>query len=646
MIGTGTARTPSVRPLPQVAPPEAVDEFAAVLAVAEPRRDGSPRVGAAQHQARLLGQIVGLVPPLRGDRAAGRDLVGDVLHRAVVRGGHHHLVTGQLRLQLPHGPRVLLAAPGVLRAERVLGGTQFGQRAGPLGDEGGDDVPQHGRLARARRPVHGEDAAAGGAFPHSQFGEQAVHRELLAEHQRLTGVGRPPAQRRPAGGDSVQYEPGLVPHIPATPHVDAVRRGQIRLQGPPGPPPLDLARDVVEVVGDEAVQEVLRRRLGVAVLAHLHALDPRSVRRQIHGHPEAVREPRREGGDAVEGHGGRSDVLGKTRYGLRALRPLRAVFRAVGAAPGPAAASGVDRALRQRLRRLARRRLRRLSYDPADRLADRAACESGEAGDHTAGHRVGDQRSRHREEPAGAAAADPAAPHGQPPVAEIQHLLLARGRLVGEPVQPSLVGRPGRPGAPHRPGAGGQEDRVLEQQAVLVDREGHQRAVAPDPAVPVVLRRVGEDLAEHVPHPLDGVHPAVDGVLPDVLRPRQRQSRALLPRERSALLDREDLLGRLHRRHLLRAEQLHRPPEAHHIRPAPPSARIRRHPGRPLGSPRMDQRSQGRSPFSGTWAPPRTPALQFPTASEANVLTARANPPRSGPVPLEGPYSWASWWAA
>src|SRR5699024_9052805 len=107
--------------------PECRVERGSVASVAEPCGDQAPRglvpvawlvlvAGLGACRCGDAGEVVGNGDPPAIDRRTSGHLVGDVLDGGIVRRGHHHLETGELRSELTHAaPMTVVRSPAVSR---------------------------------------------------------------------------------------------------------------------------------------------------------------------------------------------------------------------------------------------------------------------------------------------------------------------------------------------------------------------------------------------------------------------------------------------------------------------------------------------------------------------------------------------------
>jgi len=256
---------PLVTFLPAFGPPDGVDEVLAVAAVAKPRGDQAP--GAAQRAAgthrppRQRGEVVDFLGPLAPgsvDCLARRDLQRHVLDRAIVAGRQHQLEPGQLGTKPVDDAPVGRRLPALwLGLERFRGVVQCRESLGPFGDQRRQEIPQHRRLAGAGRAVDRKQVAAGPGHR-----DRLVDGELLAQGQGPVRPRRPAAGRQAIGasGAANLVEPGAYVDVAAD--VELGSGTQVVAQGGADIARPDGGRHPREVIGDEAVEEVVLDRVG------------------------------------------------------------------------------------------------------------------------------------------------------------------------------------------------------------------------------------------------------------------------------------------------------------------------------------------------------------------------------------------------
>ncbi len=138
-----------------------------------------------------------------------------------------------------------------LPGKRVPRLGQLGQPPGPFDHDRGNDVTQHRRLARPRRPVDGEQAAVGTG--HSQH---TVDGELLAERQRMIGAAGPTTQRHLGRRGRAEHDLDSLPDVHPGGRVDLGVRTQILSQHGADRSSC-LFGHPAQVVRDHAVEEVV-----------------------------------------------------------------------------------------------------------------------------------------------------------------------------------------------------------------------------------------------------------------------------------------------------------------------------------------------------------------------------------------------------
>jgi hypothetical protein len=274
---------------PTLGPPDGVDEVLPVPAVAEPGGDESPgrliglgrgvsagAPGDAHRplcELRKVVEVPRLFAPGRVNRLAGGDLEGDVLYRAVVARGEHHLKARELGPKAIDDALVARRLPAVRLIEERIGGIgQFCQAFRAFGHEARNQVAQHRRLAGPGRSVDGEKMAGGTGHRHG-----LVDGKLLPERQRSVRAGGPATERDAIGigGATDLIESGT--HIDPAADVDLGARSQVIAQRGSDLSSTGGDGDASEIVGDEAVEEVLVDYVGAPprddVAANPDALD-------------------------------------------------------------------------------------------------------------------------------------------------------------------------------------------------------------------------------------------------------------------------------------------------------------------------------------------------------------------------------------
>ena len=291
-----------------VAEPQGGAEGRAARQAPQARRHQAPgvhgRLGPGllrlgQDRRGQAGEVVGPIPPLRGDRRALGQPGGDALptgRRAVVRRGHHHLEAGQLGAQAGQ-----LAREGVrpplqwLADEGVPRPLQLGQPPRPGHDVARQHVAQELLLPGARGVEDAHEAALGG-----QVGQRVVDGELPAERGGALRLGRPAPQRQALDPHALLDGRAPARHVDADVGVQLAVGHEIaaeRLAHVPGARPL---ADPVQVIEEEAVEELRAHGAGGPPGGDGHGADAHLGRAQG-GPPPDSRGLVRRGQESAKG---------------------------------------------------------------------------------------------------------------------------------------------------------------------------------------------------------------------------------------------------------------------------------------------------------------------------------------------------------